>query len=95
MLAVLVDYLGVGMMRTMMPFYAQKLAATSGSGGGGTLLGGLESAYGVGQMAGAAVLGRLSDIHGRRAVLMISFFGSTLGCEDGTTCHAALYSEFS
>ena len=27
MLAVLVDYLGVGMMRTMMPFYAQRLSA--------------------------------------------------------------------
>lgn len=88
----LVDYLGVGMMRTMMPFYAQKLGAASGS--GGTLLGGLESAYGVGQMAGAAVLGRLSDIHGRRAVLMLSFFGSTLGCESVSTepvcgCHNA------
>ena len=65
------------MMRTMMPFYAQKLGAASGS--GATLLGGLEAAYGVGQMAGAAVLGRLSDVYGRRAVLVLSFAGSTLG----------------
>ena len=77
MLAVLVDYLGVGMMRTMMPFYAQRLGAASGS--GATLLGGLEAAYGVGQMGGAAVLGRLSDVWGRRVVLTLSFAGSFVG----------------
>ena len=77
MLAVLVDYLGVGMMRTMMPFYAQRLGAASGS--GATLLGGLEAAYGVGQMGGAAVLGRLSDVFGRRVVLTLSFAGSFVG----------------
>ena len=77
MLAVLVDYLGVGMMRTMMPFYAQRLGAASGS--GATLLGGLEAAYGMGQMGGAAVLGRLSDVWGRRVVLTLSFAGSFVG----------------
>ena len=77
MLAVLVDYLGVGMMRTMMPFYAQRLGAASGS--GATLLGGLEAAYGMGQMGGAAVLGRLSDVWGRRVVLTLSFAGSCVG----------------
>ena len=77
MLAVLVDYLGVGMMRTIMPFYAQRLGAASGS--GATLLGGLEAAYGVGQMGGAAVLGRLSDVWGRRVVLTLSFAGSFVG----------------
>ena len=75
LVAVTVDYCGVGMMRTLLPFYAQKMAP----GGGATLLGALETAYGVGQIIGATCLGRLSDTRGRKVVLLLSFAGSAIG----------------
>eukprot|EP00039_Didymoeca_costata_P025428 m.13273 g.13273 ORF g.13273 m.13273 type:complete len:426 (-) comp4825_c0_seq1:144-1421(-) len=67
------DYIAVGMMRIMLPWYAQR------AGGGAVLLGSLETAYGVGQVIGASFMGRLSDFYGRRLVVMISFTGSTVG----------------
>lgn len=67
------DYLAVGMMRNLLPWYAKTL------GGGAVLLGTLETAYGVGQVVGASFLGRLSDVHGRRLVVFISGLGSALG----------------
>lgn len=70
---VVADYVAVGMMRTVLPFYAKKL------GGGAVLIGSLEAVYGVGQVIGALTLGRLSDKKGRRFVLAISFFGSIIG----------------
>ena len=70
---VVADYVAVGMMRTVLPFYAKKL------GGGAVLIGSLEALYGVGQVIGALTLGRLSDKKGRRFVLAISFFGSIIG----------------
>jgi MFS family permease len=87
MAAALVDYLGVGMMRTLIPFYAKRLVSTAGGASGGsvgvvstaTLLGQLESAYGVGQLCGASVMGWVSDVAGRRTVLLITFLGSALG----------------
>ena len=69
----MVDYIGVGMMRTLLPFYAKKLQ------GGAFLVGSLEAAYGVGQVIGAAFLPRMSDRRGRKAVLIISFLGSAVG----------------
>jgi len=71
--AVVCDYVGVSMMRVTLPFYAKAL------GGTGTLIGSIESAYGVGQVTGALILPRLSDSWGRRAILTMSCLGSALG----------------
>eukprot|EP00927_Polykrikos_kofoidii_P052161 TRINITY_DN45949_c0_g1_i1.p1 TRINITY_DN45949_c0_g1~~TRINITY_DN45949_c0_g1_i1.p1 ORF type:complete len:459 (+),score=63.16 TRINITY_DN45949_c0_g1_i1:53-1429(+) len=75
LVAVVCDYVGVGMMRIALPFYAKAMDTAST----GTLIGGLEAAYGVGQVVGALLLPRLSDKWGRRPVLLFSFFGSAIG----------------
>ena len=67
------DYAGVGMMRALLPYAAMEL------GGGAALIGGLETAYGIGQLGGAWVMGPRSDRAGRRAMLIISFAGSCMG----------------
>ena len=62
---VLLDYAAVGAMRTVLLFASKSL------GGGPMLLASLESAFGVGQVGGALVVGRMSDFYGRKALLMI------------------------
>lgn len=62
-------------MRTLLPFFAKKIAPE----GGGTLTGALETTYGIGQIIGATFLGRISDTHGRKVVLLMSFVGSAIG----------------
>jgi hypothetical protein len=57
----------------VLPFYAKRLGAA------GAHVGGLETVYGVGQVAGALLLGWLSDAHGRKAVLLLSFMGAAAG----------------
>ena len=57
---VLVDYMAVGGMRTVLPYYAKHLGAS------GKSVGGLETVYGVGQIGGAILLGHISDQHGRK-----------------------------
>ena len=84
MVVVGLDYAGVGMMRTLLPAVAQKVAGegwcvASWCGGTATLIGGLETVYGVGQLVGASFMGRLSDSRGRRVVLLLSFAGSAVG----------------
>jgi len=73
LLAVVCDYIGVSMMRVTLPFFAKAL------GGSATLVGGIESCYGVGQVCGALILPKLSDRWGRRAILTFSCFGSLVG----------------
>lgn len=73
LLAVVCDYIGVSMMRVTLPFFAKSL------GGSGTLIGGIESAYGIGQVCGALILPKLSDKWGRRAILTFSCLGSLVG----------------
>jgi len=75
LVAVTADYCGVGMMRTLLPFYARQMAPENGA----TLLGALETTYGLGQIIGATCLGRMSDTRGRKIVLLISFVGSAIG----------------
>lgn len=70
---VLIDYACVGGMRTVLPYYARSLGAAA------TGVGALETLYGVGQVVGALLLGRLSDRRGRKAVLLVSFAGSAIG----------------
>ena len=62
------DYACVSAMRTVLPYYAAKLPGALSGGAG---VGALESVYGLGQAAGAVVLGRASDVWGRRAVLLL------------------------
>ena len=70
---VLLDYMCVGGMRTVLPYYARSLGAAA------TGVAALEALYGVGQVVGALLLGRLSDRRGRKAVLLVSFAGSAIG----------------
>ncbi len=71
-LTVFLDLLGFGIILPALPFYAQQLGAD------GLRLGLLFTAYSLAQLAGASVLGRLSDRHGRRPILMASLAGSAV-----------------
>jgi MFS family permease len=71
--AVAVDYLAVGMMRTLLPFYGKQLGGTPFTQGA------LEALYGAGQVLGSVVLGQWSDGRGRKAGLQVSFGGSAIG----------------
>lgn len=70
---VLIDYMAVGAMRTVLPYYAKALGAA------GRHVGALETAYGVGQITGALLLGRASDTRGRKPILLLSFIGAAIG----------------
>jgi DHA1 family tetracycline resistance protein-like MFS transporter len=70
---VFLDLLGFGIILPWLPYYAAELGAT------GLGLGVLFTAYSFAQLIGAAVLGRLSDRHGRRPILLLSLAGSTVG----------------
>ena len=73
-LFVVFDYVAVGAMRTVLPFMAKHLGQKSATG-----VGLLESLYGLGQVGSALVLGRLSDVNGRRGVLLFSFAKKSVG----------------
>ena len=70
---VMLDYGCVGAMRTVLPYYAKSLGAAA------TGVGALETIYGLGQIIGALLLGKLSDRSGRKIVLLLSFAGSAVG----------------
>lgn len=70
---VFLDLLGFGIILPWLPYYAAELGAS------GIGLGFLFTAYSLAQLVGAAVLGRLSDRHGRRPILLLSLAGSTAG----------------
>jgi len=69
-LTVFIDLLGFGIILPSLPYYARDLGADR------SRLGILFSAYSVAQLAGSALLGRLSDRNGRRPVLLLSLAGS-------------------
>jgi DHA1 family tetracycline resistance protein-like MFS transporter len=69
---VLLDLLGFGIILPSLPYYARELGAS------GVGLGILFSAYSAAQFVGSAVLGRLSDRHGRRPILLMSLAGSSV-----------------
>mmetsp|Transcript_23024 Transcript_23024/g.42404 ORF Transcript_23024/g.42404 Transcript_23024/m.42404 type:complete len:434 (+) Transcript_23024:83-1384(+) len=73
LVAVASDYIGVSMMRITLPFYSKAM------GGASTMVGGLETAYGVGQAVGALALPRLSDSFGRRRILTACCACATVG----------------
>ncbi|MFC2030485.1 MFS transporter [Chloroflexota bacterium] len=70
---VLVDMLGFGLILPLLPFYADNFGASA------AVIGLLTASYAAAQLVGAPVLGRLSDRHGRRPVLLVSIFGTFIG----------------
>ena len=74
-ITVFIDLVGFGIVIPVLPYYA------SGAGFGATPreVGLLFASYSIMQLVFAPVLGRLSDKHGRRPVLLISILGTCVG----------------
>ena len=70
---VFLDIFAVGLVIPLLPRYARELGA------GPAYTGALGTAYGLSQLIGASVLGRLSDERGRLLVLSASLGGAALG----------------
>lgn len=68
---VFIDILGFSIILPMLPYYAQSFGAN------GTQVGMLLTSYSLAQFLGAMLLGRFSDRHGRRPILLICLIGST------------------
>jgi DHA1 family tetracycline resistance protein-like MFS transporter len=71
-LAVFLDLLGFGIILPLLPYYALRFGAA------GAWVGALFTAYSLAQLLGSSLLGRLSDRFGRRPVLLLALFGSTV-----------------
>ncbi|HXN07670.1 MAG TPA: MFS transporter [Nitrospiria bacterium] len=71
-LTVFIDLLGFGIVMPVLPFYAEKYGAT------GWTVGLLLSSYSLMQLIFSPFWGGLSDRIGRRPVILISLFGSTV-----------------
>ena len=74
-ITVFIDLLGFGIVIPVLPYYAEgtKFGATPSQ------VGLLFASYSVMQLVFSPVLGRLSDKHGRRPVLLVSLLGTALG----------------
>jgi DHA1 family tetracycline resistance protein-like MFS transporter len=70
---VVLDLVGFGIILPILPLYTEDLGAR------GVVLGVVLAAYSLAQLVGAPYLGRLSDRHGRRLVLVVALCGSALG----------------
>jgi len=70
---VLVDLLGLTIIIPLLPVYAASFGLNA------AMIGFLGAAYPMMQFIGAPILGRLSDQHGRKPVLVISQIGTFLG----------------
>jgi DHA1 family tetracycline resistance protein-like MFS transporter len=71
-LVVFIDLLGFGLILPLLPFYADEYGATP------FVVGLLTASYAAAQLIGAPVLGRLSDRHGRRPILLLSILGTAI-----------------
>jgi DHA1 family tetracycline resistance protein-like MFS transporter len=72
-LIVAVDVLGLTIMIPLLPFYAEKLGATPFQ------VGWLIGAYAACQLVSGPLLGRLSDLTGRKPLLLVSQAGTFIG----------------
>jgi DHA1 family tetracycline resistance protein-like MFS transporter len=74
-ITVFIDLVGFGIVIPVLPFYAEgtKFGATPSQ------VGFLFASYSILQLVFAPVLGRLSDKHGRRPVLLVSLLGTCAG----------------
>ncbi len=70
---VFVDLLGFGLILPLLPYYADAYGASP------FVVGLLAASYAAAQLIGAPVLGRLSDRHGRRPILLVSIAGTVAG----------------
>lgn len=70
---VFVDVLGFGLILPLLPYYATEMGASP------AVIGLLVASYAVAQVIGVPLLGRLSDIVGRRPILIVSILGTTAG----------------
>ena len=72
-LIVLVDLIGFGIIIPLLPFYGEHFHAQPST------VGLLMATYSLGQFIAAPLWGRLSDVRGRRPVLLFSLAGAVLG----------------
>jgi MFS transporter, DHA1 family, tetracycline resistance protein len=72
-LIVFVDLLGFSLILPLLPYYAEQYGANA------IVVGLLTASYAAAQFIGAPILGRLSDQHGRRPILLVSIAGTILG----------------
>ncbi len=69
----LVDFLGMTIIIPLLPFYAEKYGATP------FVVGLLVSVFALCQLVGGPILGKLSDVLGRKPLLVISQLGTFIG----------------
>lgn len=72
-LVVFVDMLGFGLILPLLPYYAETFGATP------FLIGFLVASFAAASLVGAPLMGRLSDRHGRRPILLLSVAGTFTG----------------
>lgn len=72
-LVVFVDLLGFGLILPLLPYYAETFGASP------FLIGLIVASYAAASLVGAPLMGRLSDRHGRRPILLLSVAGTTIG----------------
>jgi DHA1 family tetracycline resistance protein-like MFS transporter len=66
------DLLSFSLILPLLPYYAELFGASAFT------VGALTAAYAIGQVIGAPIIGRLSDRHGRKPLLLLSVAGSAL-----------------
>lgn len=74
-ITVLIDLIGFGIVIPVLPYYAEGTRF----GASPRAVGFLFASYSVMQLIFAPVMGRLSDKHGRRPILLVSILGTSLG----------------
>src|SRR5438105_15205106 len=74
-ITVFIDLVGFGIVIPVLPYYA----SATGFGATPRQVGLLFASYSIMQFIFAPVMGRLSDKHGRRPVLLASLLGTALG----------------
>lgn len=70
---VLIDMLGFSIVLPLLPYYARSFGASD------LAVGLMYAAYPAAQLVGAPILGKWSDIYGRRPILLLSILGTLIG----------------